>query len=310
MTNNPAPQSHPFVGLGKSRRPKNDFGSILEDFDIKKIANGVQEIRGRVYTPKEIAEIGRTSKISPQEILYKWRRVTALLINMSGQEPLRHSLTSSELGWGIDRVRDLAIHGDEVAMSAYGSFIWKLVHDLECLAHSHPNVVRKWSRTCSEIPVLAGKGPRDEERLKLRFEAFQVGEDGDFQMKPSKRGRGMSNDSAANRIVRALCSRMNYYRTLGAYFDRDSDLARKISKLPKFSTATWDKWAEVGWLWVMQMTANKPEIDSTLRPLGKSAGDKSNGGRSAESFIRHKIKEILKNSFKGMAPAEVGSPDK
>ena len=205
------------------------------------------------------------------------------------------------LGWAFDRMRDCAIHGDEAAMSAYGSAIWDLTYELQCMVELHPKIVKNWSKSCSEIPALVGESSKD----KLYFKTlYGLGEAGTPRMKRSKKGRGMSTSTKAHRIVSEVCCRMNNYRTLGKLFGGHTALEQAISKLPEYCTKNWSKWADAGWKWILEMTDNAPENHAALKEIGSSARRKSKADldKTADSFAHHKIKEVLYNSFKAMAP--------
>lgn len=304
-------KSLPFVGASRKRASKRLPLTFLMDelqaTDLCDIAKDVRRPRGTILRRSHLSKLARMStfdqaNLEPHEIIEPWRQLTALMIDHGRKQPIPHYWTRLQLEWGIDRLRDLAIGGDEAAMSAYGSFVWRLVYDLESLSRTHPEVVSRWSRKCTEVPILAGNGPHEYEYIRQKLEKFAVGEEGDCRMRRVGKGRGMLRDSVANRIVSEIVSRMNLYRSLGALFGGDSKLAREIATLPAYSNRTAERWAAVGWEWIMVVTERKPEAVIELRKLGEKAGEKSLTEKSSESLIRSKIREVLGNSFKGMAP--------
>ena len=227
-----------------------------------------------------------------------------LLVTSGNHQPINHLWTVQLLRWGIDRIRDHAIAGDEKAMSAYGSLIRDLVDDLESCLRIHPKVVRNWSRKRSDVPVLAGKNEARKTALAKILDEFQVGEDAPIRVNPPQKKKGINLSIRVNSIAAGLCAHIERYRALGPMLEEDSELARTIAQLPPLSKATWEAWADVGWIFILQTTKGSPEAHPALGPLGKSAGDKPGlgGAKTIASNTKAKIKYRLREAIRRMAP--------
>lgn len=227
-----------------------------------------------------------------------------LLVASGSHQPIGHLWTVQLLRWGIDRLRDLAIAGDEKAMSAYGSLIRDLVDDLESLLRAQPKTVRSWSRKASIVPVLTGKNEASKDTLAGKLDDFQVGEEAPIRVNPPRKKKGINLSSRVNSIAAGLCAHIEHYRALGPMLEEDSELARTIAQLPPLSKATWEAWADVGWIFILQTTKGRPEAHLALGPLGKSAGDKPGlgGAKTIASNTKAKIKYRLRDAIRRMAP--------
>lgn len=306
-------QTHPFVGAKRRRLRAGELRVIFDPLtpvELECIAKGCRPAE-KVWSRADLQSLAGLSRsalseMGVAEIMDQWRRASARLLLSAEQQPLPYLWTRHQLEWALLRLRDLAIGGDREALESYATLVWRSVRDLETLLVDHADLVCGWSRSVSEVPVLVGREAGSLGKLKTLLESFDVGGQVATGLGKARRGRARAYDSAANRIASELYARMSQYRHLGPNFQAEEDVSsvsRAIKKLPPFSKRTAKKWAELGWKWIMEITANEPEKLPALRGIGAIAGSKAHPGTGTEkSLIRHKIKERLQDSYIGLAP--------
>jgi hypothetical protein len=207
-----------------------------------------------------------------------------------------------------------AANGDKEAAEVLANSLLWAVKDFETLVSDRRKgkVLRGWARKAVGIPGIISPNQEATAYNQQLVSQLEVGKDCQFAILPTgKKGRRWKYQSPAN----ALALRLHSYIELQQIFYKIhlNDAKHGWLKIPTwlhdaarlepFSVETWHSWAAVGWAILMDVTGNKPETHSHLRPLGESAGTKKPKyckklrAATKASNIRAKIKSRLFEAF-------------
>jgi hypothetical protein len=212
----------------------------------------------------------------------------------------------------------LAASGNKKAAEVLADSLLWAVAEFQALVSDDEKrkVLREWARKAVGIPGIISPNQEATAYNQQLVRQLDVGKDCQFAILPTgKKGRRWKYTSPVNALALRLCHYIERQQNL--YKIHLADEKRAGIKLPAwlhdagqlqaFSAETSRSWATVAWAILLEKTGGKPETDSHLRPLGRSAGAKKPKyckalhAATKASNIRSKIKSRLFEAFQTIA---------
>ena len=264
--------------MAKKTSRLNNLLPRVQPFPMELIAKELERLRndgplcagahdlGTVKTPEEMARDvptgGRWKEFTRETAA---RKSLVTLVSSGPQQCPPHLETSMVLGEGIARLRDFVLAGDQQAMEQLGFLLAQAVADLAEVAQRQPEVVRKWSRRRSTVPVNAGLGLAHRKVLKEELEeVFQVGTDSPFRLIQSRK-KGADFRNPRNAFAGYLCEHLSRYRGPAIHRKSVPHWAALASQLPELSTQSVPAWRDAAWECVMDATSGQPERHPVIK---------------------------------------------
>ena len=212
----------------------------------------------------------------------------------------------------------LAAHGNKNAAGWLIQYLYEIVNDFNVLAWQQNQFFQQFTEGRDSILGIISPYLEKKEDNAALLQHLKVGTKHPIKL-PEERPPGRRALTIHGSLSNLWASRLWQYimgvrTSLRARSDAIDQSGQERCRwledalnIPDLSPQTWPQWAELAWLIIMEATANHPEAEPELYPIGKSVAEKKPKygknlhKQTQEANIRAKIKASLKASFEKLA---------
>ena len=172
---------------------------------------------------------------------------------------------SMALGRLLSGLHALAAHGNKLAARVWANMIYESANDFEMLAFNKPEIFREWARSAIAVPGCISRNTEKQRNNQELLRKLEQGEDCHFAILPTgKPGRKWTFKDNANGLAARLWSYIDNSRTVYSFHAIQAKHAGRelpgwlqdAVQLEPFSAKTWQKWAEVAWKVLAEISPN------------------------------------------------------
>jgi len=234
------------------------------------------------------------------------------LIARSGRSDSASMYLSMLIGHALRGLHALAAHEKPSASTFLVDRLLEGVRRFEFLASHRPELFTQYTRRLAVIPATISRQKENAEECAQLMVKLQVSTNSLFSI--AAKGKQWRESTPVNglavRLVRYIENnrwQSSIYLSHPELYANWPEWFQRLARLKDFGAGTWDKWAEVAWAILFEVTKGKPQEHPDLQALGKSAAKKQPkdckplGELSKAANVRAKIKERLLEAFETIA---------